>query len=195
MIILGLTGSIGMGKTTVASQLTQCGIPVCSADTIVHKLLAKGGAAVAPVAEIFPETLEDGAINRTRLGEIVFTDKAQMTRLEHIIHPLVVSEENNFLEQQRKLSARMVVLDIPLLFETEAEKRCNAVIVVTAPAWIQKRRVLQRKGMTKEKFARILAQQMPDEQKRRRADFIIHTGMGKAYSLYQVKRLLRGFYA
>lgn len=195
MKIIGLTGSIGMGKSTVASQLAALGAEVCSADDIVHALLAKNGAAVAAVARYFPETEKDGAIDRKALGRIVFHDKEKLKTLEGILHPLVIAEENAFIEQKRKEGAHTVVLEIPLLYETGAEKRCDAVIVVTAPPGTQKKRVLGRMHMTEETFRRILEQQMPDHEKQKRADFIVQTGFGRAYSFYQVKRILKKLHA
>jgi dephospho-CoA kinase len=191
MIIIGLTGSIGMGKTTVASQLAALGAAVCSADDIVHRLLGAGGAAVAAVGELFPQALKDGAIDRKLLGDIVFHDDEKMQALENILHPLVVAEENRFIEEQRRKGAKFAVLEIPLLYETGAQSRCDAVIVVSAPYFIQKRRVMKRPGMSEAKFQKILSRQLPDRQKRTRADFIVQTGLGLAYSGWQVKRILR----
>lgn len=190
-VIIGLTGSIGMGKSTVAAQFASLGIEVLSADAIVHALLAKGGAAAEAVGRQFPEAAQNGAINRQALGNIVFGDREKLKLLESILHPLVVAEENRFIERKRGEKAKYAVLEIPLLYETGAEKRCDAVVVVTAPSFLQKYRVLKRPGMTKERLACILSQQMPDGEKRARADFIVQTGLGKAYSLLQVKRILK----
>lgn len=190
MIVLGLTGSIGMGKSTAAAELQALGVAVCSSDAIVHQLLGAGGGAVEAVRALFPEAADGQAINRRALGEIVFADEKKLKTLEKIIHPLVVAEENKFIKQQRDLGAKLAALEIPLLFETGAEARCEAVMVVTAPRALQKRRVLKRPGMTEEKFRRILAAQMPDREKRRRADFIVQTGLGRAYSRRQIKKIL-----
>lgn len=184
--VLGLTGSIGMGKSTVAAQLEFLGAKVCSADAIVHRLLT--GAAVKPVGELFPETLKNGAIDRQALGKIVFHDDAKLKQLEQILHPLVVAEENAFIAAHKE---GVVVLEIPLLYETGAQSRCDAVMVVTAPHFIQKRRVMKRTGMTEEKFAAILAKQMPDKEKRARATYVVQTGLGKWASLWQVKRIMK----
>ena len=191
MIVLGLTGSIGMGKSTAAAQLESLGAKAISADAIVHQLLGKGGAAVEAVAAIFPETLEHGVIHRKKLGDIVFWDAEKLKRLEGILHPLVVAEENRFITEQREKGMDFCVLEIPLLYETGAEKRCQFVIVVSAPYFIQKRRVMKRPGMTREKWARILDKQMPDHEKRKRADFVVHTGLGRAYSFFQLKNILK----
>jgi dephospho-CoA kinase len=190
-LVIGLTGSIGMGKTTVTRQLEQLGAKTCNADTIVHTLLEKGGQAVAPVGEAFPETLKNGAIDRAALGAIVFNDAQKRRILEGIIHPMVVAAEEEFVRLAAQAGAKLVVLDIPLLFETGADKRFDHVIVVTAPYWIQRYRVLKRPGMTEEKFRRILGSQMPDADKRRLADKVIYTGLGKAYSLWQLKKYIR----
>ncbi len=195
MIVIGLTGSIGMGKTTVATQLAKLGIPVCSADVIVHRLLGKGGAAVAEVGKYFPGALVDGGINRRVLGDIVFHDDAKRKQLEAILHPLVVVQENTFIEKKRAEGAKAAVLEIPLLYETGAQSRCNVVIVVTAPHFIQEKRVLARPGMTRDKLRRILSLQMPDEEKQRRADFVVQTGFGRTYSGFQIKSILRELHA
>lgn len=188
--VLGLTGSIGMGKSTVAAELEALGAKVCNADAIVHRLLGKGGAAVGEVAATFPDTFEDGAINRKKLGDIVFHNKDKMTQLEKILHPLVVAEENAFIAAKEKNGHDIAVLEIPLLYETGAESRCDYVMVVTAPYFIQKSRVLRRAGMTLDKFRNILALQMPDKEKRARADFVVQTGLGHSYSRRQVKKIL-----
>lgn len=191
MIIVGLTGSIGMGKTTVAGQFASLGARICDADAIVHSLLAKGGAAVEPVSRAFPGTAQDGAIDRRALGAIVFHEGEKMKTLEAIVHPLVVAAENNFLDSARREGVNIAVLEIPLLYETGAESRCDAVVVATAPPGVQKCRVLKRPGMNAARFRHILAMQMPDREKRRRADFVVQTGFGRAYSLFQVKRIMR----
>lgn len=195
MITLGLTGSIGMGKTTVAAQLAEFGARIISADEIVHKLLGEGGAAVAEVAKHFPHTVENNAVNRKALGDVVFHNEREMKTLEAILHPLVVAEENAFILRERSAGTKIAVLEIPLLYETGAEKRCDAVIVVSAPFPIQEYRVMRRPNMTPEKFRRILGKQMPDREKRKRADFIVQTGFGKAYSRWQVKQILRKLHA
>lgn len=188
--ILGLTGSIGMGKSTVAGQLASLGARVCDADSIVHKLLGKGGAAVEAVGNAFPGIVNNGAVDRKALGSIVFHDQAKMKTLEAILHPLVVAEEKAFIEKYTNDKVDIVVLEIPLLYETGAEKRCDAVMVVTAPPFIQRRRVLERSHMTAERLDAIIAMQMPDKEKRRRAQFIVQTGLGRGYSMRQVKTIV-----
>lgn len=195
MLLIGLTGSIGMGKSTAAAQLRRLGLPVHDADAAVHRLLAPGGAAVPAIAEAFPEAAAGKGIDRTQLGRIVYADGAALRRLENILHPLVRCAEHRFLRNCARRREPMVVLDVPLLFETGAERRVDATIVVTAPPFVQRQRVLRRPGMTEERFNRIHAQQMPDAEKRRRADFVVRTGQGKGESLQELKRivtLLRG---
>lgn len=191
MIVLGLTGSIGMGKSTVAAILRRLRVPVHDADAAVHRLLARGGAAVAKVAAAFPDALGAGAIDRTALGRIVFDNPAALARLERILHPLVRNEEARFLAAQRRAGETIVALDIPLLFETGGEKRCDAVIVVTAPRRVQRGRVLGRRGMTAAKLAGIEARQLSDAEKRRRADYLVPTGLGKRESFRRVARIVR----
>jgi dephospho-CoA kinase len=190
MIILGLTGSIGMGKTTAAQNFQRLGIRVHDADAAVHRVMAKGGAAVAAVAEAFPSTLEAGAIDRRRLGAMVFDNDLELKRLEKILHPLVAASRDAFLGAAARAQQSVVVLDVPLLFETGGEARCDAVCVVSAPAFIQRRRVLMRPGMTEEKLDAILARQMPDTEKCRRADFVIPTGLGRVENFRTVATIL-----
>jgi dephospho-CoA kinase len=193
MKILCLTGSVGMGKTTAARMLRSMGIPVHDADAEVHRLLGRGGAAVKAVEAAFPGVKSGRAIDRAALGRIVFVDPAALKRLEAILHPLVRQAERKFLAQSRRERRRLVVLDIPLLYETQGEGRCDGVIVVSAPKAIQHARVLARPGMTKERLAAIEARQMPDRQKRRRADIVIETGLGKRHSLENLRRALARF--
>jgi len=188
MIILGLTGSIGMGKSTAASLLRRLGIPVHDADAAVHRLQAKGGGAVAAIAAAFPDTVKDGKVDRQALGRIVFADKAALKRLEAILHPLVRREEQKFLARARGRRCRLAALDIPLLFETHGETRCDHVMVVSAPRRVQLARVLRRPGMTRERLAGIEARQLPDTVKRARADTIIDTGLGRRHSLQAIRR-------
>lgn len=192
VMVIGLTGGIGMGKSTVAAQLAKLGAKICNADAIVHKLLAKGGAAVAAVQKKFPDVVKAGAVDRKALGEIVFKDVKKRKQLEAILHPLVVAEENKFVEKQARMGAKLIVLDIPLLYETEGEKRFDAVMVASAPAFLQRARVLKRPHMTEEKLAKIIASQLPDREKRRRADIVIATGLGKGHSFRQVMKAHRG---
>ncbi|MGE0044366.1 MAG: dephospho-CoA kinase, partial [Hyphomonadaceae bacterium] len=170
MILLGLTGSIGMGKSATAQMFREAGVPVYDADAAVHALYAKGGAAVAPIAEAFPSAVKDGAVDRGALSGLVLNDPEAMRGLESIVHPLVRQAQMQFLDRHRKAGAAIVVLDIPLLFEGGGERFLDAVAVVSAPAAVQRARVLARPGMTPEKFEAILAKQMPDAEKRKRAD-------------------------
>jgi len=191
MLVLGLTGSIGMGKSTAAAALRRLGLPVHDADAAVLRLMERGGAAVQAVAEAFPGVEADGAIDRGRLGAQVLGNDAAMKRLEAILHPLVRAEAHRFLATQARARRPLAVLDIPLLFETGGDALCDAVIVVSAPPFIQRARVLRRPGMTEEKFQAILARQMPDAQKRRRADFVVQTGLNRAHSLRQLTGIVR----
>ena len=190
MIVIGLTGSIGMGKSTVAAEFLALGVPVCNADAIVHGLMGKGGAAVEEIEALFPSVVKDGAVDRAALGDIVFNHKGKLAALEKLLHPLVVAAENEFIQREKNKGESIVVLEIPLLFETGAEERCDMTVVVTAPTFIQKWRVMKRSGMTAEKLARIRSLQMPDREKRHRADVIIQTGLGKSYSFRQVAKLV-----
>jgi dephospho-CoA kinase len=180
-----------MGKSTAAAALRRDGIPVHDADAAVHRLLGKGGAAVAPVEAAFPGVAQDGVIDRHALGRRVFGDQAALARLESIIHPLVQRETRRFLARARRDRRKLVVLDIPLLFETGGERRCDAVMVVTAPRAVQRARVLRRRGMTAERLAGIEARQTPDAQKRRRADFIVPTGLDRRSALNALRRAVR----
>ncbi len=190
MFVLGLTGSIGMGKTTVAKMLRRMGLPLHDADRAVHRLLAKGGAAVAAVEAAFPGVVTDGAVDRERLGAQVFEDRAALKRLEGILHPAVRRAGRDFLDRQARAGRPLVVLDIPLLFETGGEALCDAVVVVTAPAFVQRGRVMGRRGVTPARFEAILAKQMPDREKRRRADFVVNTGLSKAATLRQLRAIV-----
>lgn len=176
MRILGLTGSIGMGKSVAANTFRRLGIPVHDADAAVHRLTVPNGPAIPAIAKAFPGVVKGGVLDRKALGAKVFADKQQLRRLEKILHPLVRAKERRFLNFNRR--KRLVVLDIPLLFETKGERRCHAVMVVTTSAAIQRQRVMRRPGMTEERFANILKNQMPDAEKRRRADFVVLTGDG-----------------
>ena len=180
MKILGLTGGVGMGKSTAAAMLRQMGVPVYDADAAVHRMMARGGIAVAAVGAAFPGVVRGGAVDRTVLGSRVFGDNAAMKRLEAIIHPLVRRDENRFLHQMRRRRARLVVMDVPLLFESGREKRYDATIVVAAPEFLRRARVLARPGMTPARLAAIMARQMPDSEKRRRADIVVPSGLGRA---------------
>jgi dephospho-CoA kinase len=195
MIILGLTGSIGMGKTTAAKMLRQLGVPVHESDAAVHRLLGPRGGAVGKVAALFPDALREGPagryIDRKALGARVFADPAALRRLEAVLHPLVRADSERFLKRMRARREPLAVLDVPLLFETGGEARCDAVAVVSAPAVLQRQRVLRRPGMTPQRLAQVLAQQMPDAEKRRRADFVISTGQGRGVTLRALQRMVR----
>lgn len=189
MIVLGLTGSIGTGKSTTAAMFRDLGVPVHDADATVHDLYRN--EAVAPVAALFPEALkEEGGIDRKVLSATLAQAPERFRDLEAIIHPLVRARETVFLETQRQNGSALVVLDIPLLYETGGESRVDKVAVVTCDAETQRRRVLSRPGMTAEKFALILSRQMPDVEKRKRADFIVHTDAGLEAARKQVEEVI-----
>ena len=191
MIVLGLTGSIGMGKSTAAGMLRRLGVKLFDADAVVHRLLGPGGAAVAAVETLFPGVRDEtGAIDRRRLGMRVFGDPAALRRLEAILHPMVRQAETRFVRQARARRESLVVLDIPLLYETGAPERCDYVLVVSAPARIQRERVMRRPGMTESRFASILRAQMPDREKRRRADFVVPTGLGRGLTFRRLRRVV-----
>ncbi len=190
MLILGLTGSIGMGKTAAAVMLRRMGLPLHEADAAVHRLLAKGGGAVAEVEAAFPGVAVDGAVDRRRLAERVFEDPAALARLETILHPVVRRAAREFLKQQARNRRWLAVLDIPLLFETAGGALCDAVIVVSAPRFVQKARVLGRPDMTRARFRAIRAKQMSDLEKRRRADFVVNTGLTKFETLRQLRAIV-----
>jgi dephospho-CoA kinase len=191
MKVIGLTGSIGMGKSTTAALFRRLGIPVYDADRAVHGLSDKGGRAVPAIARAFPGAVSHGAVDRARLGAMVFKDEAALARLEAILHPLVREERLRFLRRARAQRRALVVLDIPLLFETGGEQSVDQVTVVSCPAFVQEARALARPGMTKAKLASIRARQMPDREKRRRADLVIQTGRGRRPVLAELIRLRR----
>lgn len=188
MIVVGLTGSIGMGKSTTAAMFEAEGAPVYDADAAVHQLYAAGGAAVAPLEAAFPGVVRGGAVDRAVLSARVLNDPAALRRLEEVVHPLVGAHRKAFFE--RTAGEEVVVLDIPLLFETGGERAVDAVVVVSAPAEVQRGRVLARSGMTSEKLDAILARQLPDADKRARADFVIDTGAGLEPAREQVRAVL-----
>ena len=188
MIIIGLTGSVGMGKSTTAAMFAAAGVPVFDADAAVHRLYK--GAGAAPVEATFPGVTKDGAIDREELGRRVIGRPEAMTRLEAIVHPLVRDVRETFLAEAREAGSDMVVLDIPLLYETGGEAGVDTVVLVSAPKAVQKARVLARPGMTEERFEAILAKQMPDAEKRRRADHVIETGDGLEAAERQVRAVI-----
>ena len=189
MVVIGLTGSIGMGKSATARFFAEAGVPVYDADLAVHRLYA-GHAAPIIEAE-FPGVSNREGIDRDKLTKRVLGDPEALRRLEGIIHPLVRGEEARFLDEAERAGAPIAVLDIPLLFETGADRRVDAVVVVTAPAQMQRARALSRAGMTEEKFQALLAKQMPDEEKRRRADFVVDTSQGFDFARQQVHAILQ----
>jgi dephospho-CoA kinase len=190
VIVLGLTGSIGMGKTATAALFAEAGVPVWDADAAVHRLYAQGGAAVAPLAEAFPEAVVDGVVDRTRLSARLAQDPPAFARLEAIVHPLVAADRQGFLDRASAGGAKVVVLDIPLLFETGGERRVDKVVVASAGPELQRARVLARPGMTAEKFDTILARQVPDAEKRAKADFVVDTSQGLDAARMQVAGIL-----
>jgi dephospho-CoA kinase len=190
MLIVGLTGSLAMGKSETARMFAELGCPVFDADAEVHRLYAAGGAAVGPVAAAFPESLLDGAIDRTRLSAMLLADPALLPRLEAIVHPLVRAAESHFLDRARQAGEPFVILDIPLLFETGRASAMDRVIVVSASPEIQRRRALARPGMTEEKLAHLLSRQTPDAEKRASADFIVETGRGLDDAFDQVRGIV-----
>jgi len=191
MRVLGLTGSIGMGKSAAARALRRLRVPVHDADAAVHGLLGPGGAAVAAVAAAFPGVVVDGAVDRAALGRRVFDNPAALARLEAILHPLVQRSERRFLRGATARREAVAVLDIPLLFETGGDRRCDAVIVVSAPRFVQQARVMRRKGMTAGRLLAVQARQMPDAEKRRRADFVVPTGLDKRATLRRLAAIVR----
>lgn len=191
MIVLGLTGSIATGKTWAASRFRRLGVPVFDADRASRRLTGPGGAAAGAVAAAFPEALRGGRIDRDRLARIVFADAGALARLEAIVHPLVAAERRAWLRRQALRRAPVVVLDVPLLFETGGERRCDAVVVVSAPPFLQRQRALRRPGMDEARLAAALARQLPDHAKRRRADFVVPTGLGPRFALTRLRRVLR----
>ncbi|MGQ2968171.1 MAG: dephospho-CoA kinase [Allorhizobium sp.] len=189
MIVIGLTGSIGMGKSTTAALFAAEGVPVNDSDQVVHDLYRSD--AVAPIAELFPNVVVGGVVDRVKLSENLAKNPAKFRDLEAIVHPLVRAREVAFLQRQRELGCSIVVLDIPLLFETGADARMDKVVVVSCEPDVQRQRVLSRPGMTEEKFALILSRQTPDAEKRARADYVIDTGHGIDMAREQVKTIVR----
>ncbi|MDA0229458.1 MAG: dephospho-CoA kinase [Proteobacteria bacterium] len=193
MMILGLTGSIGMGKSTATRAFARHGATIWDADAAVHRLMARGGAAVTAVTAAFPEARVeesgDVAVDRPTLGKLVFQDAVALRQLESILHPMVRRAERRFLATAKSRRCRLVVLDIPLLFETGGDARCDATAVVSAPEFVQRARVLARANMTVHKYDAILARQMSDGEKRRRADFVIRTGLNKRDSEQTIRRV------
>jgi dephospho-CoA kinase len=188
MFILGLTGSIGMGKSATAKMFAAEGVPVHDADAVVHALY--DGEAAPAIEAAFPGTTANGKVDREKLGKRVLSDAAAIARLEQIVHPLVAKARDKFLSEAARKGAKVAVLDIPLLYETKGDARCDAVVVVSAPADVQRQRAFERPGMTEQKLESILAKQMPDAEKRRRADFIVDTSQGFDHARDQVRDIL-----
>jgi dephospho-CoA kinase len=193
MLLLGLTGSIGMGKSTTADMFRAEGAPVYDSDRLVHDIY--NGPAALEIERAFPGATVGGAVDRNRLASLVLGDAGAMERLEAIVHPLVWEGRRRFLEEQARRGVKIAVLDIPLLFETGADKDVDAIVVVTASKSLQRARVLARANMTEEKFESILARQTPDEEKRRRADFIVHTDAGLEAARGEVRAILKALQA
>jgi len=189
MFILGLTGSLGMGKSATAKMFVEEGVPVHDADAVVHRLY--DGEATPQIEAVFPGTTKDGKVNREKLGKRVLGDAAAIKRLEQIVHPLVGAASARFLAEAERKGAAVAVLDVPLLFETGGDSRCDAVVVVSAPADVQRTRAFERPGMSEGKLAAILAKQMPDEEKRARADFVVDTSKGFDAARAQVRDILK----
>jgi dephospho-CoA kinase len=190
MIVIGLTGSIGMGKSETARMFATEGVPVSESDATVRRLYDKDGAAVGPVAAAFPGVIVEGRIDRERLTKHLSAHPKDFTRLEAIVHPLVRAEQEEFLAEARRRKVRLAVLDIPLLFETGRDRDVDKIVVVSAPADVQRQRVLARPGMTEQKFAAILARQLPDSEKRARADFIVDSAQGLDHARGQVRHII-----
>ena len=189
MLVLGLTGSVAMGKSTTARFFAEEGVPVHDADTVVHRLYE--GDAVPVIEAAFPGTTADGKVDRVKLGSRVMGDLAALRQLEAIVHPMVQDAEQRFLAEAEAKGAPVAVLDIPLLFETGGDRRVDAVVVATAPAEVQRARVLERPGMTEQRLEAMLARQMPDTEKRLRADFVVDTSRGFDDARAQVQAILQ----
>ena len=191
MRIIGLTGGIGMGKSTAAAAFRRARIPVFDADLAVHRMQSKGGRAVKAIEAAFPGTTADGAVDRTALRNAVLGNREALTRLEHILHPMVEAEERDFVCRARRAGRRAVVLDIPLLFEVKGDERVDTVVVVSAPRAIQIHRVSLRRRMSKADVEAIIARQMPDAEKRRRADLVVRTGLSRNHTLRILNRFIQ----
>ena len=196
MRILGLTGGIGMGKSTASAAFRRLRVPVFDADAAVHELQGPGGRAVRPIGAAFPGTVRDGRVDREALRRAVLGPAAEpgaLRRLERIVHPLVRDAERRFLAAARRRGEPLVVLDVPLLFETRGEGRCDEVVVVSAPPAVQRQRVLRRAGMTEARLHDILARQMPDAEKRRKADHVVHSGLSRHHAQRAIRAIVRRF--
>lgn len=190
MVILGLTGSIAMGKSTAAQMFRRLGVPVHDSDAVVHRLMGRNGAAVAAVEAAFPGVAKNGEVDRAELGGRVFGKPDELRKLERILHPLVAHDRDAFVRRHAGRATPVVVFDIPLLFEVGAEELCDAVVVVSAPAFLQRLRALRRANMSETRLNAILARQTSDTEKRRRADFVVPTGLGRAETLRHIKQIV-----
>ena len=191
MRVIGLTGGIGMGKSTAAAAFRRARIPVFDADLAVHRMQARGGRAVKAIEAAFPGTARAGSVDRNALRAAVLGNREALTRLEHILHPMVEAEERAFVGRARRAGRRAVVLDIPLLFETKGDKRVDTIVVVSAPLAIQIHRVGMRRRMSKADIAAVIARQMPDREKRRRADLVVKTGLSRNHTLRILTRFIQ----
>ncbi len=190
MKVVGLTGGIGMGKSTAAAAFQRAHIPVFDADATVHQLQARGGKAIRAIEDAFPGTIKDGAVDRAALRQAVLGKPDALTRLEHILHPMVEAEERAFVKRARRRGCRAAVLDIPLLFEVKGDERVDKVVVVSAPRAVQIYRVGLRRRMSKADIEAVIARQMPDAEKRRRADVVIRTGLSRHHTQRLLRRLI-----
>ncbi len=195
MMVVGLTGGIGMGKSNAAKVFRRAGMPVFDADLAVHRLQGRGGRAVRAIGQAFPGTVTDGGVDRPALRDAVLGDAAALRRLEAIVHPLVRQEERAFLARARREGRRVAVLDIPLLFETGGQRRADVVLVVSAPSDVQRHRVGKRRKMSPAQVEAVIARQMPDREKRRRADVVVRTGLSRHHTQRQIRRFLRSLAA
>jgi len=191
MIIIGLTGSIAMGKTETAKMFKRLNVPVYNADDIVHDLYARGGEAVKPVSALYPDVIVNDEVSRGKLSEKILKNPQVVDEIEKIVHPLVRKKQNEFIAAAKKTGTPLVVLDIPLLLEKGGEALVDKIVVVTAPADIQRQRAMERPGMTPEKFELILSRQMPDEEKRVKADYIVETDKGLEHAFHQVDKIVK----
>lgn len=191
MKVLGLTGGIGMGKSNAASVLRRIGVPVFDADATVHRLQGRGGAAVKPIGAAFPGTINQGMVDRGALRAAVLGDAVALKRLERIVHPLVRQAERRFLARTRRAGRRLVALDVPLLLETGGADRVDHIVVVSAPAAVQRARVRRRGTMSAAQIAAVIGRQMPDAEKRRRADTVVRTGLSRGHTQRQLRSLVR----
>jgi len=193
--IIGLTGGMGMGKSTAAAAFRRARIPVFDADAAVHRMQAKGGRAIRAIEAAFPGTIRDGAVDRSALREAVLGNPEALNRLERILHPMVEAEERDFVARARRAGRRAVLLDIPLLLETKGDQRVDTVVVVSAPLPVQIHRVGLRGRMSRRDIESVIARQMPDRDKRRRADLVVRTGLSRNHALRVLHRFIRGLQA